>query len=59
MAGRHASNCYLISKSGTQTEYRNPATPTGYLTTIGLLTRRLPTLQIRRFAICGHTTCDF
>eukprot|EP00965_Chrysotila_dentata_P010273 333796-Pleurochrysis_carterae.AAC.2 len=35
---------YLISKSGTPTKRRQHAAPIGYLPTIYLLTRRLPTI---------------
>eukprot|EP00965_Chrysotila_dentata_P212287 6186937-Pleurochrysis_carterae.AAC.2 len=57
MIGRHVSNRHLISKSKTPTKYRHHATPTGYLpTTIGLLTRRLPTTKVKGFAICRHIT---
>eukprot|EP00965_Chrysotila_dentata_P128513 4248839-Pleurochrysis_carterae.AAC.1 len=39
---------------GYPTKYRYHVTPTGYLPTIGLLTRRLPTIYIKQPVICGY-----
>eukprot|EP00965_Chrysotila_dentata_P034156 1136871-Pleurochrysis_carterae.AAC.1 len=58
-AACYVPNRYVISKSCIPTKYRHHVTPTSYPPTIGLLARRLPTIYIKQFAICGHITDDY